>query len=59
MKKSLTEIYARHTKQPYDVLYNYMERDKFMGPEEAKTLGIIDSVLKNPPSVPENESEKK
>jgi len=59
LKKSLTEIYARHTRQPYDVLYNYMERDKFMSPEEAKSLGIIDSVLKNPPSVPESSTEQK
>lgn len=54
MKKSLTEIYSKHTKQPYDVLYNHMERDKFMTPDEAKELGIIDSVLKHPPSVPED-----
>lgn len=27
-----------------------MERDKFMSPEEAKELGIIDSVLQHPPS---------
>lgn len=33
-----------------------MERDKFLTPDEAKTLGIIDSVLTHPPSVPENET---
>lgn len=50
LKKNLTEIYAKHTKQPYDVLYNHMERDKYMSPDEAKELGIIDSVLQHPPS---------
>lgn len=59
MKKALTEIYSKHTNQPYDVLYNYMERDKFMSPDEAKSLGIIDSVLKNPPSVPESTAQTK
>lgn len=56
MKKNLTEIYSKHTKQPYDILYNHMERDKFMTPDEAKELGIIDSVLKHPPAVPEESS---
>lgn len=54
MKKNLTEIYAKHTKQDYAVLFNHMERDKFMTPDEAKELGIIDSVLKHPPPVPES-----
>lgn len=56
MKKSLTEIYAKHTKRPYDELYNYMERDKFLTPDEAKELGLIDSVLIHPPAVPESET---
>lgn len=56
MKKALTEIYAKHTKRPYDELYNYMERDKFLTPDEAKTMGLIDSVLTHPPSVPETET---
>lgn len=54
MKKSLTEIYSKHTKQQYDILYNHMERDKFLTPDEAKELGLIDSVLKHPPSVPDD-----
>lgn len=58
LKKSLTEIYAKHTKQPFDTLYNSMERDKFMSPEEAKAIGLIDSVLEHPPAVPENGNDK-
>lgn len=49
MKKVLTEIYVKHTGRPYDELYNYMERDKFLTPDEAKQLGLIDSVLTHPP----------
>lgn len=56
MKKNLTEIYSKHTKQSYEILYNHMERDKFMTPDEAKELGLIDSVLKHPPAVPEESS---
>lgn len=59
MKKSLTEIYSKHTKRPYDELYNYMERDKFLTPDEAKTMGLIDSVLTHPPSVPVDDSKTK
>lgn len=58
LKKSLVDIYAKHTKQPFDTLYNLMERDNFMSPEEAKTLGLIDSVLEHPPAVPENGKDK-
>lgn len=59
MKKSLTEIYAKHTKRSYDELYNHMERDKFLTPDEAKIMGLIDSVLIHPPSVPEDENKNK
>lgn len=49
MKKALTGIYAKHTKYPYEELYNFMERDKFLTPDEAKKMGLIDSVLTHPP----------
>lgn len=49
-KKQLTEIYVKHTKQPYDVLFSKMERDHFLNPNEAKSLGLIDSVLEHPPA---------
>lgn len=56
IKKKLTQIYAKHTahvlgNSAYDVLMAKMERDTFLDPEEAKQLGIIDSVLEHPPSV--------
>ncbi|CAG9807319.1 unnamed protein product [Chironomus riparius] len=51
LKKRLTQIYARHTKQEYEILEAKMERDTFLDPEEAKQLGIIDEVLEHPPNV--------
>lgn len=38
MKKALTEIYSKHTKRPYDELYNYMERDKFWLPYKSPNI---------------------
>lgn len=49
LKKQLIGIYSKHTKQEYDKLRDLMERDKFMSPEEAKELGLIDNVLVHPP----------
>lgn len=51
LKEKLTEIYSKHTNQPVDILFNKMERDTFLNPEEAKELGLIDTVLEHPPSV--------
>ncbi|GAB0099760.1 ATP-dependent Clp protease proteolytic subunit [Sergentomyia squamirostris] len=58
LKKMLTNIYVKHTKQSYDLLYSKMERDHFLNPEEAKNLGLIDSVLEHPPNATEKEAEK-
>lgn len=50
LKKQLTEIYSKHSKQSFDFLHAKMERDTFLSPDEAKELGLIDSVLEHPPS---------
>lgn len=50
IKKKLTQIYAKHSNQSFDLLLAKMERDTFLDPEEAKVLGLIDSVLEHPPS---------
>ena len=50
LKDQLMHIYAKHTKQPVDLLREKMERDTYMNPEEAKLMGLIDSVLEHPPS---------
>ncbi|KAH8328249.1 hypothetical protein KR067_006832, partial [Drosophila pandora] len=49
IKRQLTSIYVKHAKNSYDEMCSRMERDHFMTPEEAKTLGIIDHVLEHPP----------
>jgi len=44
-KSRVTEIMAKHTGQPADVILRDMERDNFMTAEEAKEYGIIDEVI--------------
>ena len=45
MKKQLNEIYMKHTGQTLERLQEDTDRDRFMGPEEAKEYGLIDNVL--------------
>ena len=46
-KEKLVKIYERHAGLTYDKLYQMMERDYFMAPDEAKTLGLIDHVVES------------
>ncbi len=46
-KEKLVKIYERHSGIAYDKLYTMMERDYFMGAEEAKALGLIDHVVES------------
>lgn len=50
LKKRLYGIYERHTKQPYDMIQSFMERDKFMNAEQAKEFGLIDTIIERMPS---------
>jgi len=54
LRKRLNEIYVRHTGQPLEAIEHALERDKFLSPEEARTFGIIDEVVVNRPSRPED-----
>jgi ATP-dependent Clp protease protease subunit len=47
LKKQLNEIMAYHTGQPVDRIERDMERDNYMSPEDAKTYGIVDEVVKS------------
>ena len=45
MKKQLNGIYRKHTGQTLERLQEDTDRDRFMGPEEAKEYGLIDHVV--------------
>jgi len=45
-KKTLNEILARHTGQPFSQIEKDTDRDFFMSAEDAKTYGLIDEVVK-------------
>ncbi|RXG71382.1 ATP-dependent Clp protease proteolytic subunit, mitochondrial [Armadillidium vulgare] len=57
LKEKINEIYVKHTGLPLDKIAPMMERDKFMSAEEAKELGLIDSVLVSPPKVGNSDKE--
>lgn len=45
LKKELAEILAQRCNQPYKTILSKMDRDYWMTAEEAKELGIIDTVI--------------
>ena len=47
IKKKLNQMYADHTGQPLKVIDEAMERDKFMGTEEALEFGLLDKIIKH------------
>jgi len=53
LRKRLNEIYVRHTGQPIEAIEQALERDKFLGPGDAKAFGLIDEVVTNRPPRPD------
>ena len=47
VRGKLNEIYQKHLTRPHtlDDIERLMERDKFMGAEEALQMGLIDEIL--------------
>ena len=45
IRKKLNEIYVQHTGQNIKKIEEYLDRDSFMGPEEAKDFGLIDKIV--------------
>ena len=45
VRKMLNEIYVHHTGQNIKKIEEYLDRDRFMGPEEAKNFGLIDKIV--------------
>ena len=59
LKKTLTEILAKHCGKPYDEVFEACERDNFMSADEAKGFGLVDEVVasrKDVPTLPEKTS---
>ena len=54
LKHRLNEIYATHTGQTVEAIEKALDRDTYMTAEEAKTFGLIDSVLGKRPDTTEN-----
>jgi ATP-dependent Clp protease, protease subunit len=44
LKKRLNEIYVKHSGLSYQEIEDLLERDRFLSPDEAKELGLIDHV---------------
>ena len=45
IRKKLNEIYVQHTGQNIKKIEEYLDRDSFMGPDEAKDFGLIDKIV--------------
>jgi ATP-dependent Clp protease protease subunit len=44
-RRKLNKLYALHTGRAIQEIEAAMDRDNFMSPDEAKTFGLIDSVV--------------
>ncbi len=45
LRQILNDIYVKHTGNKLTTIEKAMDRDNFMSPEEAKTFGLIDTVV--------------
>ena len=45
VKNRLNQIYEKHTGNPLSKIKKMMERDKFLDPEEARRIGLIDKTI--------------
>lgn len=54
LKRRLNEIYASHTGQSVETIEKALDRDTYMTSEEAKTFGLVDSVLAKRSEAQEN-----
>ena len=45
IRKKLNEIYVSHTGQDIKKIEEHLDRDSFMGPDEAKNFGLIDKIV--------------
>lgn len=59
LRERLNQLYVHHTGQKLAAIEKAMERDNFMSAEEAKTFGLIDSVVESHPVTADTEEKKK
>ena len=45
LKSNLNQIYAKHTGQNLKKIEEYLDRDSFLSPNEAKDFGLIDKIV--------------
>jgi len=56
----LNQIYVNHTGQKIKVIEGALDRDRYMGPDDAKTFGLIDEVVaKRPLAESDDEADDK
>lgn len=51
MRRILSEVYVETTGQKFEVIEKALERDTFMGADQAKAFGLIDEVILQRPSL--------
>jgi len=51
LRARLNQIYVDHTGQKLDIIEQKMDRDSFLGPDEAKEFGLIDEVVETRPGL--------
>ena len=49
LKRTLNELFANHTDQPYDKVHQDTDRDNFLTAKEAREYGIVDQVVTSRP----------
>jgi ATP-dependent Clp protease, protease subunit len=58
LKARLNQIYVENTGQPLEVIEQAIERDNFLGPEQAKEFGLIDDVVASRPGETDGGSDR-
>lgn len=59
LRKMLNDLYVKHTGQKLTSIEKAMERDTFMGPEEAMKFGLIDKVVEEHKIKTDDKDDKK
>ena len=58
LKEKLNQILVRHTSQPYEKIELDTDRDRYMTSDEAKTYGLVDTVISQRGKLTKSEKDK-